>query len=195
MQHTSTQITQEEWRDIPGYEGLYQVSDHGRVKSVARTITRSNGHPQTVSERIRKVYARASGHLGTSLSKKGKITSRDVHSLVMRAFVGERTEGMEVRHLNGDPRDNRLSNLRYGTRSENVQDSMRHGTAHGQSKTHCPQGHLYGGGNLRVHTNRKGYDVRYCRACMNAYGYAKYHGILDQLDKIADKYYEQYINS
>ena len=52
-----------------------------------------------------------------------------VHKLVLNAFVGERPEGFVCRHLNGNPKDNRLENLCWGTPSENVQDSMRHGTA------------------------------------------------------------------
>ena len=187
------QSSKEHWLPVVGYEDLYSVSNTGKVRSDSRVILRSNGASQTIRERIRKTYIKNSGHLQTTLSRDGAVRSYDVHSLVARAFLGECPEGMEVRHLNGNAADNRVENLRYGTRSENVQDALRHGTAHEQSKTHCPRGHLYGGGNLRLQVNRKGYTGRFCRACTNAYGYAKYHGILDRLDEVADRYYEKYM--
>lgn len=159
----------ETWKPIPEYEGLYEVSDQGRVKSIARLV-KQGGHDRRVHERIRKTYTRASGHLQTSLSKAGVIRSWEVHVLVMLAFVGPRPAGMEVRHLNGNPADNRLSNLRYGTRAENVQDAIAHGTAWEQSKSACPRGHRYDGANLVRRRGRNGYLYRLCRACERASG-------------------------
>ncbi len=65
------------------------------------------------------------GHIAVQLGKSKK----HIHQLVIRTFVGEPKEGQEVRHINGVPTDNRLENLEYGTRSENIQDSYMQGQA------------------------------------------------------------------
>ena len=115
----------EEWRDIPGYEGRYKVSNMGRVKSLERKVRSVNWSTgkefyRTVRECILKPGPSNSGHLYVVLGHGEQ--GRPVHQLVMRAFVGQPPVGMEVRHLNGDPTDNRLENLRYGTRTENIMD-------------------------------------------------------------------------
>ncbi|GAC81679.1 HNH endonuclease [Gordonia malaquae] len=86
-----------------------------------------------------------------------------VHRLVMETFVGPCPSGMEVRHLNGEPADNRLENLAYGTRSENVLDSVAHGTYRNanSAKTHCPRGHEYVDSNVYIDPR----GSRRCRAC------------------------------
>lgn len=68
------------------------------------------------------------GHVKVTLCKSGEKFSIQVHQLVMLCFVGKPPDGMEVRHLNGNPRDNRLSNLTYGTPLENAADRSAHGT-------------------------------------------------------------------
>lgn len=101
------------WRDIPGYEGFYQVSDLGRVKSFVR------------GARILKAGRNTKqGHVTVSLRRNNSI---NVHRLVMLAFVGPCPEGFEVLHKNGVAGDNRLENLRYGTRSENNIDISKMG--------------------------------------------------------------------
>src|SRR5690606_11217835 len=84
-----------------------------------------------------------------------------VHRLVMEAFVGPLPEGMEVRHLDDDPDNNALSNLVYGTRSENLEDRVRLGTHHHARKTHCTHGHPFSPENTYI-TPRK---TRVCRTC------------------------------
>ena len=124
-------MEQEIWKDIPGYEGEYQASTLGRIKSLERKIQSRNwytGKPffHTVPERILKPGRFCkTGHLSVILRRK--TNGKPVHQLVMRTFVGEPPEGMEVLHKNGDPTDNRLSNLRYGTRTDNILDVYRQG--------------------------------------------------------------------
>lgn len=118
------------WKDIPGYEGRYQVSNMGRVKSLERKVRSVNWYShkefwRTVKERILRPGPVKSGHLYVVLGHGEAGTP--VHQLVMRAFVGEPPEGMEVRHLNGNPKDNRLENLKYGTRTENILDVFYQG--------------------------------------------------------------------
>ena len=110
----------EEWRPIPGWEGEYDVSDHGRVRSWKRS-----GPPRVLRPGFSYGYPYYNLH---RVGRKQFV--RRVHVLVMLAFVGERPEGLQIRHLDGDPANPHLSNLKYGTRYENHADSVRHGTAH-----------------------------------------------------------------
>jgi hypothetical protein len=79
----------------------------------------------------------------------------------MLAFVGPYPEGMEIRHLDGNPENNALENLKYGTRSQNIQDQIRHGVHHFKSKTHCKHGHPYDEAN--TYYCSRGW--RQCRQC------------------------------
>lgn len=121
----------EVWKDIPGYEGEYQASDQGRIKSLKRKALSRNWctrqpYYRTVPERILKPgrYCK-NGHVSVIL-RRGT-NGRSVHQLVMKTFIGEAPEGMEVLHINGQPTDNRLSNLRYGSRRDNILDVYRQG--------------------------------------------------------------------
>ena len=121
----------EVWKDIPGYEGKYQASTEGRIRSLKRKVGGKN--PYTGTTFLRTVPPRVlkagrfckSGHMSVTL---GRGTSgRPVHQLVMETFVGPAPPGMEVLHRNGNPEDNRLENLHYGTRTENILDTFQNG--------------------------------------------------------------------
>lgn len=147
----------ETWLPVPGYEGKYRVSSLGRVFSEPRPHARGGGiiHP-----RLKK-----RGYLTVVLSRDAKTEMRGVHQLVALAFLGPRPEKHEVRHLDGDPLNNRLTNLAYGTRSQQRRDDVRNGKHFCASKTHCPQGHPYDDINTKWYQGR-----RYCRACKRARG-------------------------
>ena len=116
-----------------------------------------------------------------------------MHRLVLAAFVGPLPEGKEVCHNNGNPGDNRLENLRYGTKSENNLDRVKHGTHHEARKTHCPRGHRLTDPNLRADQKRKG--KRTCLACGRAAAYVTYRKELKPFQKqIADSYYAQILD-
>ena len=108
----------EEWRDIKGLEGEYQVSNHGRIKSLHRTMMRSNGRRQEFRERILKSPCDENGY--PQVRAGG--TTRKVHRIVALTFLGDRPKGAVIRHLDGNPLNNHISNLKYGTESENVLD-------------------------------------------------------------------------
>ena len=117
----------ERWVDIPGYEGMYQASDRGRVRSYPRVIERSDG---TVEHRVGKLlHARVNRKKGNyqqvGLCKDGKCKTFYVHSLVALAFIGIRPDNCVICHANGNPQDNRVENLRYDTQSENMRDNVR----------------------------------------------------------------------
>lgn len=110
----------EAWKDIPGFEGRYQVSDAGRVRSLphrVRLVAHGKETTRLAPGHLLKPGTKSSGHVSVAI---GKGNSRDVHRLVLEAFVGPCPDGCEVLHLNHNPADNRLENLRYGTRGENL---------------------------------------------------------------------------
>ena len=119
---------QEVWKPVPGYEGRYEVSDQGRVRSLDRVVTQISrwGTPYTSNRKGRVLRPGPSnfGHLSVVL---GRRNTKMVHDLVLRAFIGPPPDMHECCHNNGDPADNRLENLRWGTRSENIMDSVRQG--------------------------------------------------------------------
>lgn len=106
------------WKDIPDYEGFYQVSDLGRVKSLKRSVERSNGRDLNLKEKILTQTFDKDGYAKIHLSKSGKAIRYGVHRVVLKSFIGEKIE-FEVNHINGIKADNRLVNLEYCTSSEN----------------------------------------------------------------------------
>ena len=113
-------MTEEVWRDVKGYEGLYQVSNMGRVKS----LERKNNYGRTVKERILKPAFDGWGYLVVTLCADGKRKNLMVHRLVCEAFNDNRDEKPEVNHINEIKTDNRACNLEWCTRIEN----LTHGT-------------------------------------------------------------------
>lgn len=115
------------WKAVPGYEGQYEVSDHGRVRSLTRIVMCSGPVKGTYASvkkgRVLRPGPSNTGHLTVVL---GKHQTRSVHDLVLRAFIGPPLPKHECRHLNSIPSDNRLVNLCWGTRSENGRDKILH---------------------------------------------------------------------
>lgn len=119
----------EMWKFVIGFKGFYEVSNIGRVRSVKRSITRSNGRKMTVLARILLSPLDGHGYPHVCLHRRGRSWSVRVHILVARAFLGKPPAGKEVRHLNGDRADPRLRNLRYGRPDENGADKVAHGNS------------------------------------------------------------------
>ena len=161
----------EQWRPVVGYEGLYEVSDMGRVRSLDRVVSCPRARSKTRLARgiLMRPSVIASGHLAAQLSRSGDRKTVGVHRLVLEAFVGPCPDGMEACHYNDIADDNRLSNLRWGTRSDNFYDRVRNGRHHGTNKTHCPSGHEYTPENTKH--NR---GSRHCRECERIYARERY---------------------
>ena len=113
------------WKPVVGYEGHYEVSNYGDVASI-----------KSCARRVLSKLKQRSGHLGVPLCLDGIKTRHRIHVLVAEAFIGPRPPGLEVRHLDGDPTDNRVSNLRYGTASDNRLDTYVHRARPTGEKSH-----------------------------------------------------------
>lgn len=118
----------EEWRAVPGYEGFYEVSDQGRVRSLSRAW-KSRYAVTMFPGRILAQAIKRNGYPVVSLSKNNSAKQFLVHRLVLIAFVGPQPTDMEACHENGIRTDARAANLRWDSRSANHQDKHRHGTA------------------------------------------------------------------
>lgn len=109
----------EEWRDIPGYEGLYQASSFGRLKSVEKLIKCGPLGHTLRREKILKVTKSNTGYLQTRISKNGVGRSFRIHRLITNTFIGGRDD-LPIDHKNRIKTDNRVMNLEYVTHRENV---------------------------------------------------------------------------
>ena len=145
-------MSDERWQPIPEVDG-YEVSDCGRVRSFKRRT------PNILAGGTTKA-----GYRTVQLSQHGSARTFYVHRLVLLAFVGPAPAAAVTRHLDGDPSNNHLTNLAYGTYSENLADAVDHGTySNGRDRqTHCKHGHEFTEANT---IRRPGRDVRECREC------------------------------
>lgn len=106
-------MTREVWRPIQDYEGLYEVSNFGRVRSYPRNGTKDkNIH-------ILRQSLSKTGYCRVALSKNSRMKSYGVHRLVAKAFIPNPEDKSEVNHIDGDPSNNSADNLEWVTRSEN----------------------------------------------------------------------------
>ncbi len=121
-------MTREVWTDISGYEGLYQLSNLDRVRSLTREIHDSLGNRYTLKGKEKKLTLSNNRYLVVLLHKKGKAKSFGLHQLKLMTYVSPCPEGMEACHNNGNALDNNLSNLRWDTPTNNQRDREKHGT-------------------------------------------------------------------
>jgi len=119
----------EVWRDVPGYEGLYQASYLGRVKRLEGVVTCRDGKLKPIRERVLRPGIRGA-YLKVELCAKGIITSLSVHRLVCSAFHGEGAEGHEVNHRDSDKHNNVAANLEWVSRLGNVRHAHLAGRMH-----------------------------------------------------------------
>lgn len=157
---------QERWLPVVGYEGRYEVSDLGRVRSLSRV----RSHGRKWRGRVLQPWAMPRGYLVVNLWFDNKQQPSLVHRLVLSAFIGPAPEGTEGRHGDGNPANNNLTNLSWGTHSENQLDQVAHGTHVNASKEACPAGHPYTEANTYVYPGR---PHRGCRTCRRAHSLKK----------------------
>lgn len=181
----------ENWKPVPGFEGRYEVSDRGRVKSLARPIPQKNGRTRLCGEVILKTEVNNGGYHRVQLWSGNHRHRKYVHRLVLEAFVGPCPDGMEACHWNDDPSDNRLENLRWASQSENTYDRVRNRIHPMAMKTHCVHGHEFTESNTIRAKHRK---MRNCRACSKARQYVRSHpSEKDSVRQIADRFYAEIV--
>lgn len=165
-------MNNEEWLPISEYEGHYEVSSLGRVRSLDRLINR-NGRPATLrGTELHASVNPVTGYASVNLWRDGVRRYRHVHRLVAETFLGDPLPGQEVCHANGVREDNRLVNLRWGTSGENHLDAVAGGTHFNARKDVCNRGHPYTPENTYSPPSRPTW--RQCRVCILAASRARY---------------------
>lgn len=186
----------ERWLPVVGYEGLYEVSDLGRVRGINRTVFRRNGKPVRLRGMLLAQRPNVHGRLIVSFHRDYARWTEAIHRLVLTAFVGVCPEGMEGCHNNGNCADNRLTNLRWDTHLNNLLDKVRHGTDYHRNKKRCPRNHLLVSPNLVVCVLARGH--RSCLACARTHANqqkAKARGQLFDFQQVSDVHYELIMDS
>lgn len=172
---------QPRWRPVPGFEGLYEVSDQGGVRSVERTVNYRDGRVRDYPSVDLATSDNGYGYRVVTLSQgKGVKKVRLVHQLVMEAFVGPRPEGWDTCHGNNVKSDNRLENLRYDTREANLADSN-------WLSEMCGRGHPIKEPNVLPSSRR-------CAACSRATSFCNYRQI-EVTQEITDAYFREAVGS
>lgn len=168
-----------EWREIAGYDGQYVVSDAGQVMSLKRTPGQIlHTFPHTTR-----------GYIQVTLHHLGKRQTRVMHRLVAETFLRDSYFiGAVVRHLDGIPANNHVSNLAWGTQRDNIHDMLRHGTQSNMVKTHCPQRHPYSPENTIPRRLETGNLGRQCRKCKNLATARRYRAKQQRLGKTVEEY-------
>lgn len=145
---------EEEWRPVLGFEGLYEVSSYGQIRSLR-------------SGRLMRLQIDRGGYASCLFSPGGgaKPVRIGIHRVVCIAWHGEPPLDHEVAHNNGVKTDNAPSNLRWASRSENILDLVSHGNHFNARKTECVHGHEFTEENTLI-TQRGERQQRQCRTCI-----------------------------
>lgn len=126
----------EQWRDIQDYEGLYQISNLGRVKSCERICKTGNGLGEhLLPEKLLKLSL-VKGYLQIALHKEGKYKYYKVHRLVAQTFIPNPDNKEQVNHIDGNKQNNCIDNLEWVTGKENMLHASKNGLLKGNTKTH-----------------------------------------------------------
>ena len=117
----------EEWKDIPGWEGLYQASNLGRIKALQKSYVICNSATVHTKEKLLKLKRAYDGYLRVELNHSGKSKEYPVHRLVAMAFIENPENKPHIDHINTIKDDNRVENLRWVTPKENAANPITKG--------------------------------------------------------------------
>jgi NUMOD4 motif. len=126
----------EKWKDIKGYEGLYQVSNMGNIKSLGRYV-QDRGNTYYIKEKMKIFHAKANDYGRLQLYKNGKPKNVYAHRLVAEAFLPNTQNKKTVNHKNGIKTDNRVENLEWATYSENNIHAIETGLNGSEQRRNC----------------------------------------------------------
>ena len=118
-------MIKEEWKNIPFYESFYEASNLGRIRSLDRVVNVKYNSKRLHKGRILKSTPQTSGHLGVVLCKYGKTKIFRVHTLIWLAFNGKIPTNLQMDHIDNNPTNNVLTNLRLCTQSQNNMNSIK----------------------------------------------------------------------
>lgn len=154
----------EEWRPVPGWEGYYEASNRGRIRSLDRIIPKQGGQYQKIEGKILKGWRSNKGDIVVSLRRKSKDKTLPIARLVLETFEGPLPDGVEIRHLNGNVRNNNLSNLGRVLPFQNSPNVDIEGANRKAKRTHCKRGHEFNATNT-FYVKHNSETRRRCRAC------------------------------
>lgn len=113
-------MSEEVWRPIAGYDGFYEVSNLGRVRSVTRCVVDARC-TRVIKGKLINPWDNSRGYLIVALSRDGKVIKHQIHRLVGLAFIPNPLNKPQINHVDGNPRNNRVTNLEWVTNGENTQ--------------------------------------------------------------------------
>lgn len=124
----------ENWKEVIGFEGFYEISNKGNIRSLNRTETTKAGWKRERKGRALSCFTGRDGRIYADLIVNSVRKRFQVHHLVLCAFLGPRPEGTECCHNDGNAKNNEIDNLRWDTHQNNIKDKEKHGTGNKGSK-------------------------------------------------------------
>lgn len=184
---------EERWSPIPEWDGWYEASDCGRVRSIPRVVHLRSGHSRTYRSRLLTPDYSKRDYPRVCLRRNGAGSWRYVHRLVLSAFRGPAPVGMNGCHSDGNPANCHLSNLRWDTQTNNLLDAVLAGDHWQVRKRVCPMDHRLEHPNLvrsqlTIPGRRGG---RSCLACSRAHGLKRRAVAGFDFQAVSDRYYAE----
>jgi hypothetical protein len=135
-------VSGERWRAVVGFEGAYEVSDHGRVRSLDRVINMRDGRQRRHEGIVLRASPNHHGYPTVSLRWNGKASEVNVHVLVAAAFLGDNSGAAEVNHIDGVKTNNRVVNLEWVPHADNLRHALATGLRTGRRGEQSPSAKL-----------------------------------------------------
>lgn len=148
-------MQQEIWKDVIGYEGLYQVSNFGKIKSLDIYVNSKNGSRRLHKGKVLKNNISKNGYYSVILCKNGKHSKKLVHRLVADAFIENKLKKKQVNHIDGNKTNNTVNNLEWCTPYENMQHAYNTGLINRASLGRKPESRVICVENGNIYNSAK----------------------------------------